>query len=517
MLILAMVFALSACGGSEEAKTDAEHLTIMDSEWYGLDTYQLDSSSSGQSLVSSALFAWDADNSQVVDNVCTDWTVSEDGKTITFNVPEGLVYSTGETVEPEDVKASIEHGLKVSPYNEGYDNIDSIDVDGRQITLNLSGFSSDMEYYFCADFMCLIDKDELDSMSDDELMWGCHPYGPYRLADDNGYVSGSEVNLVRNDDYKCFNPLIKTHGAWSFKTIKCRFNVEDFTESEEIKNGDAGMIFSTSKDQRLELEGNDDVTLLNASYPCTNYVELNTTSGIFQDINVRKAFAYAINRDEFEEISEGGLTPTYSLIIDTMQCFSPEAKEWFQSNYSYDPQKAIQLLEESGWTDTDGDGIRDKDGEKLSFTFLAWTDWTVIPEAMTNQLAEIGMEMQIEALDWNYIHERTASDDYDMSISSLAWAEPILIFNICYYDTNAPGNDDTYREMVKECAAEVDPQKRVDKIYDIQMRMFENMNIIPLFMDNDYTAIRKEIKGVVANKDGTLTIADMYYDDGSAE
>lgn len=515
-LIFAMVFSMAACGNNSEpggdTAEDVTHLTVMDSEWYGLDTFQLDSSSGGQGFASATLFAWDPDNAKVVDNICQGWTVAEDGSKVTFTVPEGLVYSTGETVEPEDVKASIEHGLEVSPYRDGYENIESIDVDGRTVTLNLSHFSSDMEYYFCADFICLIDKDELDSMSDDELMWGCHPYGPYRLADENGYVSGSEVNLVRNDDFKCFNPLVETQGAWYFETIKCRFNVEDFTETEELKNGDAGMILSTGKDQRLELEGDENVELINASYPCINYIELNTENSIFEDINVRKAFALGINRDEMSEVSEGGVTPAYSMIIDSMQCFSQEAKDWFQENYSYDPDQAAKLLDEAGWKDTDGDGIREKDGQKLSFTFLTWDSWSLIAQVMTDELSQIGFDMQIETLEWNYIHDRVESDDYDIGCGGLAWAEPILILNICYYDHNAPGNDDTYRKMVKETAGEPDTEARIQKIYDVQMRMFENMNIIPLNMDNDYTAIRKELKGVVAKSDGTLSLNDMYWE-----
>ena len=516
MLVFAMIFSMAACGSNGNEDADGgeavTELVIMDSEWYGVDTFQLDGSSGGQSLVSAQLFNWDPDNAKVVDNICQGWTVAEDGSKVTFTVPEGLFYSTGEEVQPEDVKASIEHGLEVSPYADGYSNIESIDIDGRTVTLNLSSFSSDMEYYFCADFITLIDKDELDTMSNDELMWGCHPYGPYRLADENGYVSGSEVNLVRNDNYKTFNPLIETNGPWHFEKIKCRFNVEEFTETEELKSGSAHLILSPSKDQRLEIEGDESIELVNASYPCTNYLELNTNDSVFEDINVRKAFALAIDRDEFAEISEGGLTPTYSLIIDTMQCFSQDAKDWYQENYSYNPEEAAKLLEEAGWVDTDGDGIREKDGETLTFTFLAWTDWTVVPEAMANQLAQVGFDMQIEALDWNYIYERIDADDYDMGISSLGWAEPILILNMCYYDLNAPGNDKEYRELVEDIATEPDTEKRIEKIGDLQMRIFEHMDMIPLFMDNEYTAIRKEIKGIVAKSDGTLSLADMYYE-----
>ena len=144
-VMLIGMFSLSSCGktsdgGGTPGGGDREDLKVVDAEWYGIDVYQLDSSSNLQQLVSESLFEWDTDKNEIVDGTCTDWTVSEDGLTITFNVPDGMYYSTGEQVEPEDVKASIEHGQKVSPYADGYDNIKSIDIDGRQVTLHLSNY-----------------------------------------------------------------------------------------------------------------------------------------------------------------------------------------------------------------------------------------------------------------------------------------------------------------------------------------------------------------------------------------
>ena len=513
-LIFTMIFTMVACGdsGNESADNAAKtNLTIIDSEWYGLDTFQLDGSSGGQSFVSATLFEWDPEESKVVDNVCTDWTVSDDGSYVTFNVPEGMKFSTGEPVEPEDVKASIEHGLEVSPYRDGYQNIESIEIDGRQVKLNLSHFSSDMEYYFTADFICIIDKDELDSMSNEELMWGCHPYGPYRLADENGYVSGSEVNLVRNDDYICFNPLVKNQGAWNFETIKLRFNVEDFTATEEILNGDVDYIMSLGKEQMQEIKESEDITIVNAAYPCINYIELNTDDEVLSDINVRKALALSINRDNLVEVTGGTVVPAYSIIYDTMQCFSKEAYDWFKENLSNDPEKAKQILEEAGWVDTDGDGIREKDGQKLQFTLYGWDSWSTAEQALAEQLKATGFQMDLELIDWNYIYEYMADDDYDAGMASLGWAEPILILNMCYYDKNSPGYNDQYLELVKTCSSEPDTEKRVDKITEVQMHMFENVDMIPLVGDNGFEAFRSGLTGYVVQKDGTMLLNDLSY------
>ena len=514
-LVFVMVLGMAACGGGSDdtATSDADktELVVIDSEWYGLDTFQLDQSSGGQSFVSATLFTWDADNSTIVDNVCTDWTVSEDGTYVTFNVPEGLTYSTGETVEPEDVKASLEHGLEVSPYCDGYSNISSIDIDGRQVKLNLSEYSSAMEYYFCTDFICLIDKDELDTMTDEELMWGCHPYGPYALAED-GYVSGSEVNLVRNDNYKCYNPLTENQGPWHFETVKFRFNVEDFTATEELENGTVDFLMTVSKEQRLELEGHEGVTVVNASYPSVNYFEMNTDVPVFSDINVRKAVALAIDREAIVEITEGAVSPAYSFIYDTVQCFSQDAYDWFKANLANDKEKAKQLLDEAGWVDTDGDGIREKDGQKLEFTMDSWSSWSTITQAMANQLLEVGIQMDIEVIDWNYINENIQNDDYEAGLEGLAWAEPILLLNMAYYDPDAPGNDAEYQDLIKACQTETDSQARVQKVYDAQMHIFENVTLIPLFGDNDYDAMRSDLKGYVVNADGTTTLNDLRYE-----
>src|SRR5699024_10490456 len=106
---------------------------------------------------------------------------------------------------------------------------ESMEVEGRQVTLNLTQFRSDMQYYLCAGFVTVIDKDELDTMTNEELMWGCHPYGMYALAED-GYISGSEVKLVKNEGFTCSNPLVENQGAGAFENVSVRFNVEEFTQ-----------------------------------------------------------------------------------------------------------------------------------------------------------------------------------------------------------------------------------------------------------------------------------------------
>lgn len=510
-LIVVLALGMTACGGGDEDTAGKTDLSIIDSEWYGVDAYQLDSTASFQGLVSSSLFQWNPETNEMEDNVCTDWKVSKDGKTATFNVPEGMKYSTGEQVEPEDVVASLEHGLEVSPYKDGYSNIKSMEVDGRQVTLHLTQFRSDMQYYLCAGFVIVIDKDELDSMSNEELMWESHPYGMYSLAEENGYVSGSEVNLVRNDGYTCANPLVENQGAAKFETVNVRFNVEDFTAIEELKNGTVDILGVVTNDGKMELEETEGITLADSTYPNITYFEMNTDSPVFSDINVRKALALSIDREALAEAYDNLIAPAYSMIYDSVQNFSQEAKDYFEKNLANDPEKAKELLDKAGWKDTDGDGIREKDGEKLAFTWYAWTDSTTIPEAMVEQVKEVGFEMSIEAIDWNYVYENINSDDYDAGIEWLSWAEPMLVLNGCYYDKNAPGNTDEYYDMVEDAATTIDSDERTKKVGEIQMHLFENVNMIPLYAELGFVAHNSDLKGFNVLADGTTPLNDLTY------
>ena len=510
-LIFVMAFSMAACGNNDGDSSAKTNLVVYDGEWYGIDTFQLSSTAGAQSLNSSSLFQWNPETNTVEDNVCTNWQVSEDGKTATFDVPEGMYYSTGEQVEPEDVVASLEHGLDVSPYSDGYDNIKSMDVDGRTVTLHLSEFRSNMLYYLCAGFIIVIDKDELDTMSNDELMWGCHPYGMYALAE-GGYISGSEVQLVRNDKYTCSNPLAENKGAGKFETVSVRFNVEEFTESEELKNGTADIITSVSGEQKQELEGADNISLVDASYPTVTFFELNTNKGIFKDINVRKAMILSIDRDELVEVTDGMIKPAYSLIIDSMQNYNADASADFEENFANDPEAAKKLLEEAGWVDSDGDGIREKDGQKLSFTWYTWSSATRRAEKMSAQLKKVGFDMQIETLDWNYMYEKIENDEYDAGIRELGGAEPILVLDACYKDPNAPGKTDAYFKMVDEIAAEPDSDKRTEMVGEIQTKyLFKNLDLIPLCAELSFEAYSSSLKNYVVLKDGSHVWNDLSY------
>lgn len=510
LLAAAMVLSLAACGGGGyvddtpknsggsdggDAAPVKDTFVLADDEWYGTDLYQQDSWTSGQTLIADALFTLDPKGGDLLDGICTDLTASEDGLTLTMTVPEGKFYATGEQVEPEDVVASIEWGKEVSVYADGYSNIESMEVDGRQVIMHLSEFRSDLLYYLGEVFMGVIDKDQLDSLSKDELMWQAVPYGMYSVA---SYEPGSGVTLVVNEGYKTDNPLVDNKGPAKIKNVEVKFNMEDFTAVEELKAGNIDYINGISMDTKQQLEAVGGVTVAEKTYPNIDYFEMNTDKGAFADIAVRQAVALSINREALCELTDGAVMPAYSMIFDTMQSFSQEAKDYFMANCANDPERAKQILADAGYADSNGDGYVDKDGKNVEFTFYSWSTGAnvIVSQGLQEQLKQVGIKMNIEALDWNYIYENINNDEYDAGIEWLEWAEPILILNACYYDLNAPGNTDEYYAAVAEAAGTVDADERAAKIGEIQLEMFSNWNIIPFYSEATYVAYNDYLKGI---------------------
>ena len=159
-LTAAMTVSLAACGSSAESgAADAgsstaasgtaqtnDVLTIQDDDWEGMDLFQVSSWNDMQSLVADSILGTDPETKEATPNIASESVWSDDGLTWTLTFPEGMYYSTGEEVEPEDFIASVEYGKEVSEYADGYANIESMEVDGRNVIVHLCEYKAEMEY-----------------------------------------------------------------------------------------------------------------------------------------------------------------------------------------------------------------------------------------------------------------------------------------------------------------------------------------------------------------------------------
>ena len=175
---------------------------------------------------------------------------------------------------------------------------------------------------------------------------------------------------------------------------------DPLTRMLALQAGDVDVIYSPARESLSALEGRDDIVLYPAIPTSHQQLDLNVTGEdpwtILQDPLVREALGYAINRQEIVDVAWGGFAvESQSLVAQALLGENSSLIE----GYTYDPERAIALLEEAGWVDTDEDGIRELDGRPLSLrVVVGWPNAVEngsVPEVLQSQLAEVGIDIEI--------------------------------------------------------------------------------------------------------------------------
>ena len=519
MMVLAMV---AGCGnevaddpGSSSAgKKIPEELTIVGDTWEGIDMFLIDSWNDGaQGLAADSILTMD-EHGRALPQIASKSVWSEDGLTWTLTFPEGMYYSTGEQLEPEDVVASIEHGLENSTFSDGYKMIESMEVNGRDVIIHLTEYQADMEYNFMSSFVGVIDKDELDSMTNDELLWGCHPYGAYSIEE---FQAGAFVKLKANPGYVTHNPLVENKGKPNVETINVVMGGEDFTYYTGLVNGEYDLLNSAPADYLSDLQASDAVTLVESSCAITGYAEFNTKNEFLADENVRLEIIRGFDRDKWEAYSDDYNDATYSLIQSNSLSYSQEVADYYKENYGYNVEVAKKLLADSGWTDTDGDGYVDKNGKKLSITFSSrdQVNSVTVAKSLQEDMKAIGIEMNITTQDWSYVNQDVREGNFDIAYLSLGWSEPMLLVdNFCNRSDIAAECSNLDREgylaLVAKARRTVDYDERTGVIGEIQKKLFGYATIMPLLRGTGYRCWSSNLGGVVSTPTGNLFLNDVY-------
>ena len=201
--------------------------------------------------------------------------------------------------------------------------------------------------------------------------------------------------------------------------------------------------------------------------------------GVLGDPKVRAAFIAMTDRKAYNEvILKGTFIPGKAPVPPSLdygfdQLTDPNA---------YNVDRAKQLLDEAGWKDTDGDGIRDKDGKPLSVDFIIYNSRAELPiyaEAVQADAKKVGIDVKVKSVDYNLLDKIGINGEYDLLISNITTAntgDPEIYLN-WYWRTNVNGNNPQngsgysnpeYDALCAQLAVEFDRAKRRQLMIDMQ-------------------------------------------------
>ena len=428
--------------------------------------------------------------------LATDWTISEDGLTYTFNLVPGVVFSDGTPVKGEDWVWSLYRArdTETSEYRFIAESIDTVEATDDQVIITLKAPNGAFLAELCSFNMVLGCKAYAESMTEEEYIMNPIGTGAYMLKEWN---HGNYVLLEKNPNYRNAD-AVKTQYI-KFATVE-----DDNTRLMQLQSGQIDIMGDIPASLMDVVRTNPDLTLETFESTQIRYLLLNTTMEPFSDINVRKALVKAINRAEIAEVVYGEFGGATASVLSAAHA------KYFNDALEcppYDPEGAKADLAEAGYPDG------------IEFTLYSSPNevYQQIAIMLQSQLAPAGFTVNIVTEDGGTIYENAQnlknqacmfqwSDDYYDPSEVLGW--------ICDYDQSQAWftglNDVELDELQAAALIEQDDAKRVEMYKELQQRVYDNYNVIPLFHNSFAYAYTNSVQGLAVDTFSNYYCENIY-------
>lgn len=294
-----------------------------------------------------------------------------------INLKDGITFTSGRKLDGEAVKECIEHLVAVHKRAAGDLNIERVEAEADTVIITTAKPVPALINYLSDPYGCIIDIQA--GITDEGNVSATGPYIAEEIVTDSG------LTLVKNQSYWNGEPRLD---KIIVKTISDGDTLTMALQSGEL-NAAYGLPYSS-----LSLFNNSNYTISSSETSRSFFAQMNYANVNLQDSNVRAAIAMAINKKDFTNVLLKG---------NGTLAEGPFPKDYtFGDSYvkaaEYNIDNARNLLAQSGWKDTDGDGYVDKNGEKLTLRWLTYPSRQELPllaENVQASLKQIGIEVKI--------------------------------------------------------------------------------------------------------------------------
>jgi len=335
---------------------------------------------------------------------------------------------------------------------------------------------------------------------DPNFVVGC---GPYKLE---SWTTGQEIVLKRKENW--WGDAFKDERQfWAYpKKIKFKMINDQNTALTALKDDALDIFYAIPAKEYSEFEKNQEFRnkfrIDKKDLLAYTFLYFNLRNDKFKDIRVRKAFAHAINRKKINDaLNNGESVLTESFVHPTQKTYNKNLKP-----YEFDLKLANQLLDEAGWIDTDGDGIRDKEinGQRIplsiSFKYNAGNEQRKNTALIIQEdLVKIGVSMQIEAKEWSVYLQEMDKLQFEMTYAAFAIPPRIADPRQTWHTENSiPGADNksgwgspTSDNIIERIGQELDFDVRKQLYMDLQQMIHDDVPVIFLFAPKNRLALSR--------------------------
>jgi peptide/nickel transport system substrate-binding protein len=424
--------------------------------------------------------------------------ISEDGLTYTFTLREGVTFHDGTPLNAEAVRTSYRR-----LYDQEFEFYDATNTSGFFLT-GLQQVDVVDEYTVSftlaepnAAFMELsnvyagrvMSPTAIAELPAEQWAEGGYGTGPFRLSN---WEKGVLVELTRNEEYWGDPPLLQT---LIFRPIP-----EPTARVAALLNGEVDMIVVVPPDSVQAIQNEEDLTYEQGPSLHYWFIQLNTTEPPFDDVRVRQAVNYAVDKVGLtRDVLQGSAEPATQPMPSANWSFNPDIE-----GYPYDPDRARELLAEAGY----GDGF------STTMIIPQSGSGMMIPvqmnEFIQGNLRDVGIDVTIQSFEWvSYlgIWAQGLNADVTMGNQSIMASEPYVAhfllagsftpaeggWNIGYYQNEEVDN------LLRDALATADREQRQEIYYQAWETITNDAPWIFVCNDLQPMAFKNSVQGYMTN------------------
>jgi peptide/nickel transport system substrate-binding protein len=525
---LAVVAAvlLAACGGGGEAgeqagaegtPADGDMLVVgfpVDADTFFPPLSNSVSSSDIYGHIYWYLMRSEADFINFRPGLADSFTFSQDSLQVTFHIHPGVTWHDGAPFSAHDVVfahsvcRAPEINWSAASWLDHITNVEAVD----SLTVRFTYDAPYMYQVLDANVCYPLPRHILGDVPLAEM--GNHPIarapvgnGPFRFV---SWRSGEEIVIEANPDF--------VRGRAHINRVAFRIIPEGTTLATQIQNGDIDLWPRFTPPSFFPQLSNDPDLVVH-SYPGRSYtyVAWNKQNPMFADKRVRQALSLASNRQEIVDALVYGQGQVGSQpLISTIWAHDPSIRP-----YPFDADSARSLLEAAGWVDSDGDGIREKDGRRLAFSLKTNNDNQLrvdITTVLQQQFRAVGADVRPEPLEFNQFIEELLAKDYEGAVGG--WSVGIKpdmvptfgqgeLFNFVSAD------DPELERLIRQAEVTRDMEQMRGILAQAQRIIVDEAYYTFLFQLNDLHAIDSRFQNVDMNAYGWgFNFEEWYVPEG---
>lgn len=426
--------------------------------------------------------------------LATEWTTSEDGLTWDFQLKKDVKFSDGTPFDAAAVRANVEHLLDPETKSStGYLALQKVRevevVDATHARFHLTEPDSALLESLSQQWTAI----EAPSGIERGMDANCKApigTGPFVVK---SWDAQDRISLVRNENYTTPGPENDHDGGAYVDAIDWRFIPDAATRNAALLSGEVNVIDNPLPADIVSTTKAKTAEHIDAPRPgSVNRIELNSAQAPFDDIRVREAFVRSADPTPgIESLFLGTAKRSYSPLASTEPVgFSDEAL------FKTDTKAAEKLLDEAGWTQG-SDGIREKDGKKLTVRFPVSTDQsTKAEQSLFEQIQAntkaVGFDVQLEPVDLSTWYGRLGAHEYEAVSAPYTKVGPDVLRILYhssgivpapsgYFANHAQLSDPELDKLLDQASETLDEKQRADIYRDAQERVLESYTVLPLY------------------------------------